>query len=217
MLAKRMSATNFDSTGCLRIIIAAIVPKMKPNREHGSKRQFGEKHVQTSHGAPCWTAVSGPQPVCAPPAHAAPAKALKKADRVIVAKAERTLTLMHKGAPLKVYKVALGRNPLGPKRQQGDKRTPEGNYVIDYRNPKSSYHLSLHISYPDRADRKAARKRGVSPGGDIMIHGLPNGMGWLGITHRVIDWTDGCIAVTNDEIQEIWRLVPNGTPIEIRP
>ena len=140
-----------------------------------------------------------------------------KADQVIVSKAARTMTLMSKGKALKTYTVALGRNPKGHKQQQGDQRTPEGRYLIDYRNPKSRYYLSLHITYPDKQDRKAARKRGVSPGGDIMIHGLPNGMGWLGPAHSKYDWTDGCIAVTNQEMDEIWRAVPNGTPIEIKP
>ncbi len=151
------------------------------------------------------------------PAPAAPLAEGAKADMIVVAKAERTLTLMRKGAPLKSYRVALGGDPVGPKRQQGDRRTPEGKYRIDYRNPKSRFHLSLHISYPSRQDRRAAKKRGVSPGGDIMIHGLPNGYGWIGIAHRVVDWTDGCIALTDEEIEELWRAVPNGTPIEIKP
>ena len=140
-----------------------------------------------------------------------------RADKVIVTKTGRTLTLMSKGAVLKTYTVALGGNPDGHKQQTGDSRTPEGDYLIDYRNPNSKYHLSLHISYPNSQDRKSAKKRGVSPGGDIMIHGLPNGMGWVGKAHSLKDWTDGCIALTNDEISEIWRTVPNGTPIEIKP
>lgn len=140
-----------------------------------------------------------------------------RADRILVLKSARRLILLKDGSELRSYKVALGRNPVGPKTRQGDGRTPEGLYRIDYRNPRSAYHLSLHISYPDARDRAAARKAGVAPGGAIMIHGIKNGMGWLGAFHRAADWTDGCIAVSDQEIEEIWRAVPNGTPIEIRP
>ena len=118
---------------------------------------------------------------------------------------------------LKTYKVALGGKPEGPKTQQGDHKTPEGVYKINARNSKSLYHLSLHISYPNEQDRAQARKRGVKPGGDIMIHGLPDDYAYLGALHRQHDWTEGCIAVTNAEIEEIWKLVPVGTPIEIKP
>ena len=98
-----------------------------------------------------------------------------------------------------------------------DARTPEGRYVIDSRNAASAYHKALHISYPNSDDRKRAAKLGVAPGGAVMIHGLPNGKGWVGPTHRLYDWTLGCIAVTDQEIDEIWNLVPVGTPVEIRP
>jgi murein L,D-transpeptidase YafK len=104
-----------------------------------------------------------------------------------------------------------------PKTRQGDHRTPEGVYVINGRNAQSQFHRSLHISYPNAADRERAHKLGVSPGGDIFIHGLPNGYGLIGAAHRAHDWTDGCIAVTDQEIEEIWKLVDNGTLIEIRP
>lgn len=140
-----------------------------------------------------------------------------RADRVIVTKKERTLTLMNGDKVLKVYKVALGGNPVGPKQREGDHRTPEGTYVLDRRNPKSKYYRSIHISYPNDEDRERAHKLGVPPGGDVMVHGLPNGFGWLGATHREQDWTDGCIAVTDQEIDEIWNAVPDGTPIEIKP
>lgn len=140
-----------------------------------------------------------------------------KADQVVVVKSARTLTLMAKGKVLREYKVALGGSPVGAKQQQGDHRTPEGHYVLDRRNPKSKFYKSIHVSYPNEHDRREASNRGVSPGGDIMVHGLPNGFGWLGESHRAQDWTDGCIAVTNKEIDEIWDLVPDGTPIEIRP
>jgi murein L,D-transpeptidase YafK len=140
-----------------------------------------------------------------------------KADRILVLKSERTLILMHDGKSFKTYKVALGGQPIGPKAQRGDHKTPEGTYVIDRRNGNSQFHKALHVSYPDAKDSALAHKLGVSPGGDIMIHGLPNGMGRVGSAHRARDWTDGCIAVTDEEIDEIWKLVPNGTPVEIKP
>jgi murein L,D-transpeptidase YafK len=110
----------------------------------------------------------------------------------------------------------LGGHPVGNKIQEGDERTPEGNYLIDWRNQKSIAHLSLHISYPNQADISQAKALGVSPGGNIMIHGILNGWGWLGRLHSYWDWTNGCIAVTNAEMREIWSLVPDGTPITIR-
>ena len=140
-----------------------------------------------------------------------------RADRVLVVKKDRTLQLLKQGKVIKSYKVALGGNPVGPKTRQGDHKTPEGVYVLDSRNAHSQFHKSIHISYPNTHDLAAARARGVSPGGDIFVHGLPNGYGWVGPSHRLKDWTDGCIAVTNEEIEEIWNIVPNGTPIEIRP
>ncbi len=139
------------------------------------------------------------------------------ADRIVVEKAARCLTLLKNGAPLKTYRVALGRSPVGNKERQGDNRTPEGVYSIDWRNARSQYHRSLHISYPTPAERERARKRGASPGGDIMIHGLPPAYAWLGARHRLVDWTFGCVAVTNQEIEEIWRVVPDGTAVEIKP
>jgi murein L,D-transpeptidase YafK len=140
-----------------------------------------------------------------------------RADRVIVMKKERTLTLMSGDKVLKVYKIALGVDPVGPKRMEGDHKTPEGNYILDRRNPKSKYYRSIHISYPSEEDRDRARESGVSAGGDVMVHGLPNGFGWLGATHRVHDWTDGCVAVSDQEMDEIWSAVADGTPIEIKP
>jgi murein L,D-transpeptidase YafK len=139
------------------------------------------------------------------------------ASKVLIEKSQRTLTLLSQDKVLKIYKIALGGNPKGPKERQGDNKTPEGTYVIDSRNRDSAYHLSLHISYPSEKDRKRARELGVSPGGDIMIHGLKNGFSWMGDLHRESDWTKGCIAVTDEEIEEIAALVPNGTAVEIRP
>jgi murein L,D-transpeptidase YafK len=140
-----------------------------------------------------------------------------RADRVVVDKSRRVLSLYSDDTLLRTYQIALGSNPEGHKQQQGDSRTPEGTYLIDYRNPQSSYHLSLHISYPNNDDRRRAAERGVSPGGDIFIHGLPPKFAWVGAMHTSLDWTDGCIAVSNKEIEEMWRMVPNGTPIEILP
>jgi len=143
--------------------------------------------------------------------------AVTKADKVLVIKSKRILLLMKDGEMFRTYKIALGKQPNGPKTRQGDRRTPEGRYVLDSRNPKSKYHLAIHISYPNESDILSAQKRGVSPGGDIMIHGLPPGSGRVGELHSFLDWTDGCIAVTNSEMEEIWQLVADGTPIEIKP
>jgi murein L,D-transpeptidase YafK len=139
------------------------------------------------------------------------------ADKVLVLKKERTLQLLSQGKVIKTYKVALGGDPVGPKTRQGDHKTPEGLYVLDSRNVHSQFYKSLHISYPSARDRAAAKQKGVSPGGDVFVHGLPKGYGWVGVGHRAKDWTDGCIAVTDQEIDEIWLAVADGTPIEIRP
>jgi murein L,D-transpeptidase YafK len=125
--------------------------------------------------------------------------------------------LYHNDKIFRTYRVALGGNPIGRKQQQGDHRTPEGNYRIDSKNPRSQFHLALHISYPSESDRQHAKELGVKPGGDIMIHGLPDKYAFVGAAHIATDWTDGCIAVSNSEIEEIWNLVPLGTPVEIRP
>lgn len=140
-----------------------------------------------------------------------------QADFIQVDKARRTLTLFRGPNVLKAYKVSLGTAPIGPKSREGDSRTPEGRYLIDSKNPRSRFHLALHVSYPNADDRVSAEGRGVPPGGDIMVHGLPNGLGWLDKLHLRRDWTDGCIAVTNDEMDEIWSRVATGTMIEIKP
>lgn len=140
-----------------------------------------------------------------------------RADRVVVFKSQRELRLMRKGELLKMYKISLGGNPIGPKERQGDSRTPEGLYAISGRNAGSRFHLSLRISYPRPEQSAEAKKAGRNPGGDIFIHGLPNGWGSIGKGHLLKDWTDGCIALTNPEIEEIWRAVPNGTVVEIKP
>lgn len=141
----------------------------------------------------------------------------ERADRILVLKAERRLILFRGQRRLASYDIALGRNPAGHKQREGDSRTPEGRYRVDWRNPQSAYHLSLHVSYPNDDDKARAAARGEDPGGMIMIHGLPNGLGWAGASALMRDWTEGCIAVTNDAIAEIWRLVPDGTLIEIKP
>jgi murein L,D-transpeptidase YafK len=140
-----------------------------------------------------------------------------QADRIIVYKTRRLLELHSGRKVIKSYRVALGPNSVGPKTRQGDHRTPEGLYRIDSKNGKSRFHLALHVSYPNDRDREQARKLGVSPGGDIMIHGLPDSYAYLGSLQSKYDWTDGCIAVSNAEIEEIWKLVPVGTPVEINP
>jgi len=140
-----------------------------------------------------------------------------RATSIVVEKRSRLLTLFHDDKVIKTFRVSLGRDPIGAKEREGDSRTPEGHYVIDSKNPRSHFHLALHISYPDAEDRAHAALRDVPPGSDIMIHGLPNGLGWLGRLHLLHDWTDGCIAVTDPEIGQIWALVDTGTPIQIRP
>jgi murein L,D-transpeptidase YafK len=138
-------------------------------------------------------------------------------ERILIEKSARRLMLISQGEVLKIYKIALGGNPIGPKERQGDNKTPEGTYIIDGRNRDSRYYLSLHISYPNEKDKNRARELGVSPGGDIMIHGIKNGFSWVGDAHAKIDWTKGCIAVTDKEIEEIAALAPDGTIVEIRP
>lgn len=140
----------------------------------------------------------------------------QKIDRILVVKSEHRLQLLNGGTVVRTYTVAIGRGGLAPKQQQGDHKTPEGIYRIDRRKANSRFHRALHISYPNDADRERARQLGVDPGGDIMIHGIMNGFGWVGSMHRMFDWTDGCIAVTDEEIDEIWALVPDGTAVEIR-
>ena len=145
------------------------------------------------------------------------ASAEGQATSIVVEKRSRLLTLFHGDKAIGTFRVSLGRDPIGAKEREGDSRTPEGNYIIDSKNRRSHFHLALHISYPDAKDRAHATLRDVPPGSDIMIHGLPNGLGWLGRLHLLRDWTDGCIAVTDPEIEQIWALVDTGTPIQIRP
>ena len=142
-----------------------------------------------------------------------------KADRLVVLKGERRLVLMRGDRVMKVFRVALGRYPKGHKVREGDARTPEGTYTVDYRldTNKSKFYRALHISYPNRQDRAQARKLGVSPGGQIMIHGLPTKWSAKDVGHPRLDWTQGCIAVTNREMDQVWKMVDDGTTIEIHP
>jgi len=139
------------------------------------------------------------------------------ADSLVLNKSRRELVVYYRGFPVHVYYVALGRSPIGDKERIGDNRTPEGLFYIQGRNPNSRYHLSLRISYPDATHRARAARLRVEPGGDIMIHGLPDEQAVFGPAHRDFDWTNGCIAVTNKEIEELWRVIRDGTPIQIKP
>lgn len=142
---------------------------------------------------------------------------IEKADTVLVIKSESRLYLKKQGVIIKKYRVAFGANPKGHKQQEGDERTPEGKYILDYKKENSAFYKAIHISYPNEIDKERARKKGVNPGGAIMIHGQKNGLGWLSFISQYINWTDGCIALSNSGMDEIWEAVEVGTPIEIRP
>jgi murein L,D-transpeptidase YafK len=143
--------------------------------------------------------------------------ATTQADKVLIQKSARQLTLLSHGQPFRSYHISLGSHPKGAKERQGDGRTPEGIYIVDSRNASSKYHLALHVSYPNAADRARARRMRASPGGEIMIHGTPNRWRGVRFVFAHTDWTAGCIAVSDHDIEEIWKLVPNGTAVEIRP
>lgn len=160
-----------------------------------------------------WVAVALWLPVpglCSP-------SAMDSVDLVVIEKSRRQMTLFADGRQIASYYVALGRNPVGHKRCQGDNRTPEGRYSISGRKPNSDFYRALRISYPSDDDVARARQVGCDPGGDIMIHGLRPGSQDIQRKHPYTDWTLGCVAVTNEEIEQIWALVPDGTPVEIRP
>ncbi len=140
----------------------------------------------------------------------------KKIDKILVLKSQRRLQVFSKGKLIKSYKISLGRVPVGAKHFEGDDKTPEGQYLINDKNPNSGYHLNLGVSYPSKADVQFANSNGKSPGGLIKLHGLKNGMGFIGKFHRFFDWTHGCIALTNPEIEELYHNVEIGTVIEIR-
>lgn len=138
-------------------------------------------------------------------------------DKVLVLKSERQLHLQHRGETLKSYRISLGKQPVGAKEREGDLRTPEGIYWIDWRKPSDKYQLSLHISYPNARDQARARAKGVPPGGMIMIHGTPLDEEYPEWFFHTLDWTEGCIALKNDDMREVWSLIKDGTLIEIRP
>ena len=139
------------------------------------------------------------------------------ADSIVVFKRERTLVLFNRGVPIRSYFIALGSKPVGDKERAGDQKTPEGLFYINAHNPASKFHLALRISYPSDAHRARAAALGVDPGGDIMIHGLPKEFSEAGKKHLQNDWTNGCVALSNQEIEEVWRAVPDGTPVQIKP
>jgi murein L,D-transpeptidase YafK len=138
-------------------------------------------------------------------------------DEILILKSEHKMTLLSHGEVLHTYQVALSTVPVGAKERNGDHKVPEGDYRIDSKNPGSQFHLALHVSYPNEVDRAQAKKLGADPGGEIEIHGLAKKYAWMGSLHRKYDWTNGCIAVTNAEIEEIYPLVPVGTKVAIKP
>jgi murein L,D-transpeptidase YafK len=162
--------------------------------------------------------------LCALIVHVAPAAAdhslptaHEQADSVLVVKSERKLYLLKAGRILRTFNVGLGLQPVGPKQRSGDFRTPEGRYLLERRNVDSDYFLSIQVSYPNDDDRARARAQGVDPGGQIMIHGLPNEPRYDLKHYQGSDWTDGCIAVSNSDMVDIWLMTRESTPIEIRP
>ena len=138
-------------------------------------------------------------------------------DKVLVLKSAHQLQLINDGKPLKTYRISLGKNPRGPKLMEGDKRTPEGFYWIDWRKTSNNFNLAMHISYPNITDSARSRREGVDPGGMIMIHGTPDTEDTPEDLFHTLDWTDGCVAMRNRDMREVWNLVPDGTMIEIRP
>jgi len=146
-----------------------------------------------------------------------PYSPIEKADLVVVVKSARTLSLFKDNHAIATYSVTFGADPVGHKQEEGDERTPEGRYTLDYKKSTSGYHKSIHISYPNARDIESAKKRGVSPGGAIMIHGQRNGLGWLSVVSRHFNWTNGCIALADSDLDSVWNAVDVGTPIEIKP
>jgi murein L,D-transpeptidase YafK len=195
-------------------LLVVTVPGSKVHRETGSSALLAKGHPAgepTNEEAAQLSAV-----IAVPAANAPAATSVEHADRILVVKSEHTLTLLSHGKAIKVYKVALGSGGLGPKDHEGDRKTPEGTYIIDRKNSRTLWHLTLHISYPNAADRARAAAEHLPPGGDIMIHGITKQFEYLGTAQANSDWTYGCIALSNPELDEVSRLVPIGTPIEIR-
>jgi murein L,D-transpeptidase YafK len=192
-----------------------------------------ERAMKTLSGTRPWAAVlaatltvtaiaahADPSPQTQQVAMRTPSEGLAKlpaVDHVVVHKADRRLYLMHGGTVVRAYKIALGLNPIGTKERAGDFRTPEGEYRLVRRNPRSDYFLSMQVSYPNATDLKHAKRNHWVPGGSIMVHGLPNQLKHDPAYYENVDWTDGCIAVSNADMLEIWLLVPDNAPIEIDP
>ena len=145
------------------------------------------------------------------------AESMQKADAVLVVKSEKRLYLISKGERFASLPVTFGADPVGHKQQRGDEKTPEGKYILDYKNQYSKFYKSIHISYPNKKDWIKAKKTGLDPGGDIMIHGQTNGWEWASPLMQLFSWTDGCVALTNRNMDKVWEAVDSGTPIEIRP
>jgi murein L,D-transpeptidase YafK len=145
------------------------------------------------------------------------AESMQKADAVLVVKSEKRLYLISKGERFAALPVTFGADPVGHKQQRGDQKTPEGKYILDYKNQSSKFYKSIHISYPDKRDWVNAKKAGLDPGGDIMIHGQTNGWEWASPVVQLFSWTDGCVALSNSNMDKVWEAVDSGTPIEIRP
>jgi murein L,D-transpeptidase YafK len=139
------------------------------------------------------------------------------ADKVLVEKSKRKLHLLKDNQPFRTYDIALGSAPVGDKEREGDQKTPEGLYYLDMRNPSSDFFLSIRVSYPSSKDRMEARRKGQDPGGQIMIHGQPNVPSYSAAYYAKSDWTNGCIAVSNSDMIDIWLMTPNNVPIEILP
>ena len=139
------------------------------------------------------------------------------ADEVLIEKSKRELHLLKEGKPFKTFRISLGIRPVGDKEREGDFKTPEGRYILDARNPNSEFFLSIHVSYPNAEDVRSARAKGDDPGGAIMIHGQPNEPTRSEAYYRTQDWTNGCIAVSNSDMIDIWLMTENNTPVEIRP
>ena len=150
-------------------------------------------------------------------AETAPLSSARPIDKVLVLKSEHRLHLLNRGEVVKTYRISLGKQPKGPKVREGDQRTPEGFYWIDWRKPSSRYNLAMHISYPNARDLAEAKARNVKPGGMILIHGTPLSQEYPEWYFHTLDWTEGCIAMTNNDMREVWNLVKDGTMIEIRP
>lgn len=173
--------------------------------------------ASVSHAAFTETIIRKPQPVAQA---VSPASAVVQGpliDKVLVLKSERRLQLISRGEPLKTYRISLGKQPKGAKAREGDKKTPEGLYWLDWRKVSDRYNLAMHISYPNITDAAKARREGVEAGGMIMIHGTPINEEYPEWYFHTLDWTEGCIAMRNDDMREVWSMVKDGTLIEIRP